>query len=147
MAHENVEAVRRGIYAFNCRDMEGLLAELDPAVEWHPALLAAIRGEAAVYRGHEGVRDFVRDLHEAFTELQIEIVEARDIGGAVITEGRLHGRGTGSGAETVTPITYLLDFQNGKVTRVQTFLDHKEALEATGLSEEALRTKRGNNDL
>ena len=78
MSQENVEAVKRGIYAFNCRDMEGLLAELDPAVEWHPALLAALRGEgAAVYQGHEGVRDFVRDLHEAFTELQIEIVEAR----------------------------------------------------------------------
>ena len=134
MSQENVEAVKRGIYAFNCRDMEGLLAELDPAVEWHPALLAALRGEgAAVYRGHEGVRDFVRDLHEAFTELQIEIVEARDAGGAVITEGRLHGRGTGSGAETVTPITYLLDFRNDKVIRVRTFLDHKEALEAAGL--------------
>ena len=136
MSKKNVEAVKRGIYAFNCRDMEGLLAELDPGVEWHPALLAALQGgAAAVYRGHEGVRDFVRDLHEAFTELQIEIVEARDAGDAVITEGRLHGRGTGSGAETVTPITYLLDFRNRKVIRVRTFLDHREALEAAGLSE------------
>ena len=42
-----MEAVKRGIYAFNCRDMEGLLAEVDPDIEWHPVLLTAVRGEAA----------------------------------------------------------------------------------------------------
>jgi len=34
-----------------------LLAELDPAVEWHPVLTTTLGGEATVYRGHKGVRE------------------------------------------------------------------------------------------
>ena len=44
-------------------------------------------------------------------------------------------RGKGSGAETETPMGSVVDFQNGKVIRVRTYLDPNEALEAAGLSE------------
>ena len=40
-----------------------------------------------------------------------------------------------SGADTETPIAYLLDFKHGKATRVLTYLDPAEALEAAGLAE------------
>jgi len=49
------------------RDVEAMLEEVDADVEWHPAILGSLRGEAAVYRGHEGVRELFRDLYEAFT--------------------------------------------------------------------------------
>ena len=48
-----------------------MLKELDPEVEWHP-LFRAARGEATVYRGHEGVRELLRDLYETFAEFRVE---------------------------------------------------------------------------
>jgi ketosteroid isomerase-like protein len=85
--------------------------------------------------GTRGVRHFVRDLDEAFAELHIEVVEVRDLGDQVLAIGHLHARGTASGAETETPIAYLLDFKHGKATRILTYLDPTEALEAAGLGE------------
>jgi ketosteroid isomerase-like protein len=135
MSEENVEMVRRALEAYNRRDIEAVLEIHDPDVEWHPALQALLGGEATVYRGHEGVREFLRDLDEAFAELQIVIADTRDLGDQVVAIGHAHGRGRESGAETETPIGYLVDFRNGKVTRVLSYLDPTEALKAAGLSE------------
>ena len=49
--------------------------------------------------------------------------------------GRFRMRGKGSGAETETPIGTVIDFKNGKASRVETYLDPEAALEAAGLSE------------
>src|SRR4051812_24393764 len=59
MSQENVEAFKRAVDAGNRGDVEaGMLKELDPAVEWHPVLLASLEAEATVYRGHDGVREW-----------------------------------------------------------------------------------------
>ena len=41
MSQENVEAVKRAREAANRGDIEALLEELDPEVEWHPAMAGA----------------------------------------------------------------------------------------------------------
>jgi ketosteroid isomerase-like protein len=132
MSRENIEAIKRGVEAYNRRDVDAFLEIHDPDVEWHPALQPMLGGEATVYRGHEGVREAIRDLDEAFAEHQIVIADIRDLGDQVVAIGHAHGRGKESGAETETPIGYLFDFRNGKVTRVVAFLDPNEALEAAG---------------
>jgi ketosteroid isomerase-like protein len=135
MSQENVDSFQRAIAAYNRGDMEGLLKEHDRDVEWHPVLQVLLGGEATVYRGHEGVREFVGDLDEAFSELRIEIAGIRDLGDRLVGIGRLVGRGKESGAETETPIGWLVEYKNGKAARVMTYIDPKEALEAAGLSE------------
>ena len=80
MSQENVEAFKRGLEAGNRGDVEGLLEVLDPDVEWHTALHALLAGDATVYRGHAGVREMLRDMYEAFDEIQIEVPEIRDLG-------------------------------------------------------------------
>ena len=95
----------------------------------------SLEGEAAVYRGHEGIRVFFRDLDELFDELHAEYPEIRDLGDRVVGIGRISMRGKGSGAETESPIGTVVDFKNGKAIRVRTYLDPKDALEAAGLSE------------
>ena len=70
MSQENVEAFKRGLEAGNRGDVETLLEVLDPEVAWHSALHALLGGEATVYRGHDGVREMLRDLNEAFGEIQ-----------------------------------------------------------------------------
>ena len=102
----------------------------------HWTLFAMLGGGATVFRGHEGVREYLRDLDEAFAEFQIaEISEIRDLGERVLAVGQLRGRGRDSGAEVESPVAYVVEFKNGRIIRMDDFFDPKEALEAAGLRE------------
>ena len=136
MSQENVETCWRSVDLFNRRDVEAWLEYLDPEVELHWTLFAMLGGGATVFRGHEGVREYLRDLDKAFAEFQIaEISEIRDLGERVLAVGQLRMRGTGSGAEVESPIAYVVEVKSGKATRIDDFFDPKDALEAAGLSE------------
>ena len=135
MSEENVEAFKRGVDAFNRRDIDAVLEDLDPEVEWHPLFQVLLGGKATVYRGHEGYREFVRDNDSAFVELHVEYSEVRDLGDRLLAIGYLRARGKESGAETESPVGYVVEFKNGKGVRVREYLDPKEALEAAGLEE------------
>jgi ketosteroid isomerase-like protein len=135
MSQENVEAFKRGLEAGNRGDVETLLDELDPKVEWHSALHALMGGEQTVFRGHDGVRKMMRDLYETFGEIQIEITEIRDLGDRLVAIGRNRARGKASGAEIVTPFAFVTEIKDGKTISVRGYLNPKEALEAAGLRE------------
>ena len=135
MSRENVEVVRRVSDAYNRRDVEAMLDELHPEIEWYPWLQVQLGGGATVYRGHEGVRDGVRDGEDAFSEVRAELSEVRDLGDRAVAIGHLRGRGKESGALTESELAWIVEFQGGKVIRVREYLDPKEALEAAGLSE------------
>jgi ketosteroid isomerase-like protein len=132
MSQENVEAYKRAVEASNRLDIEALLEELDPEVEWHSAV-AGMGGE--VYRGVEGVRELFRDAAEVFTRVTFEVSDIRDLGDRVLALGRLRARGHESGVQTEVSFNQLVDFKDGKAVRVRTYLDHKEALEAAELRE------------
>jgi ketosteroid isomerase-like protein len=135
MSRENVEAFKRGIAAWKRRDIDATLEVLDPEVEVHAVAPAMLGGESTIYRGHEGVRELFRDIHEAFAELRIEISEIWDPGARIVAIGHLRGRGKESGAEVESPIAYVEEFKNGKTTRIDDFIDPEKALEAAGLRE------------
>ncbi len=135
MSQENVEIVRRVSDAYNRRDVGAMLDELHPEIEWHPWLQLQLGGGATVYRGHQGVQRGIRELEEAFSEIQAEQSEIRDLGERVVAIGHHRGRGKESGAITESPLAWIVEFKSGKVIRVREYLDPKEALEAVGLSE------------
>jgi ketosteroid isomerase-like protein len=132
---ENVESFKRAVEAFNRRDVEALLQELEPKVEWHPALERLLGGEATVYRGHEGVRELLRNTDEALGEIFVEFSKIQDLGDQIVAIGRLRTRGKESGAETESPVGYVAKLRDGKTIQIRTFLDPNEALEAAGLRE------------
>ncbi len=130
MSQENVETFKRAIGAYNRRDVEAMVEEVDPEVEWRPAW-----GEAAVYRGHEGVRELFREIDDVLDEVHLDYSETRDLGDRVVGIGSIRMRGRGSGAETESSLATVVDIKNGKAISVHTYLDPNEALEAAGLSE------------
>jgi ketosteroid isomerase-like protein len=140
MSQENVDAFKRGLDAYNRRDLDALFEELDPEVEWHPALAVLLGGKQAVFRGHQGVRESIQEEDEALAVYQLEVSEIRDLGNRVLAIGRIRARGRESGAEIESPFYVLTESKGmkGKGTRairLRTFLDLKEALEAAGLRE------------
>ena len=135
MSRENVEVFKRAFDAINCRDAEALLSELDPEVEWHGAILMAMGGKETVYRGHEGVREWLRDLYETLSEFQAEYPDISDLGDRTVAIGHVYARGTASEVEIESPHATVVEFKNGKGIRIRTFLDPEDALDAVGLSE------------
>jgi SnoaL-like protein len=85
--------------AFNRRDVEAVVEVVDAGVEWRPAAPVALGGEATVYRGHTGISEGLRDLHDSFAELQIEVSAFQEVGDRVLGTGRIRPRGKESGAE------------------------------------------------
>jgi ketosteroid isomerase-like protein len=135
MSQENMETFKAGIEAINRRDWDALLEGLDPDVEWHPASSTPWAGGAAVYRGREDVRQWFKSVEEVFTEMRSEFPQIWDLGDRIVAIGKVQTRGEASGVETESPLAYIIEYENAKATRVWSYLDHDEALEAAGLSE------------
>jgi ketosteroid isomerase-like protein len=133
MSRANVEAFKRSIEAYNRKDVEGLLAGLDTEVEWRPVLPVVLGGRTTVYRGHDGIREMLRDLDEILEERHLDFSEIHDVGNRVVAVGRLTIRGRASGVPTESPFGWLGEFSNGKATRIRTYLSPDEALEIAGL--------------
>ena len=110
------------------------LAEYDPEIEWYPGMAALLAGETMVYRGHAGIRQLVHDMDDAFSVVELEFDEYRDLGDRVLAIGRIRTRGRASDIETVSPVAYLMDRKDGKAVRVRTYMDAAEAIEAANSS-------------
>ncbi len=135
MSEENVETCRRAFEAGNNRNLDAFLKELHSEVKWHPAMSALLGGSKTVYRGHDGVRRWWREVTDELPEAEFEFPDIRDLGDRVVALGRLRVRGRVSGAETETPFAYVVDLEDGTMVHVRAYRDHQEALEAAGLSE------------
>ena len=132
MSQENVTLARRVLDALERRDPEELVALSDPAVEWH-SFFALNQG--GVYRGHDGTRQYMRDLADAFEVVRAEVDDALGIDDVTLLVGRIYYRGRGSGAEGATPAGWMLKFREGEVVHFQAFRDPAKAVEAVGLPE------------
>jgi ketosteroid isomerase-like protein len=133
MSQENLEVPRRLIDAYDRGDVPAFLELLDPDVEWIP-IMAVLEGR--VYRGPEGVRQWLGDLAGDWEYFQPVYEEYRDLGDRVLVLGRWRARGRASGVELENqPAAWLYEIKDGKVVRMRTFTDRAEALEDVGLPE------------
>ena len=137
MSRENVEIVRQVYEAAASRDAAAVFALYDPLVELDASRLglAGGAGTAGISRGHEGLRSFFREWHEAWGNIEYSYEELIDAGEQVIAVVNRHARGRASGIEVERPFALLWTLREGKVIRVAWFLSRADALEAAGVSE------------
>jgi ketosteroid isomerase-like protein len=129
MSQENVENYRRGLDAFNERDLDAFLALADPEVVLRSRLLTV---EGGSYQGHEGARRWWESLLAAFPDFQIEALEIRGAGDYTIA--KLHSRGHGMGSAFEEVRWQVAKWRDGKIVSWQMHESEAEALEAAGLS-------------
>ena len=127
MSQERVEAVRRFARAFNEGDVDAMVAELDPNVEWEEQ---PIPGLDPVYHGHEGVRRWAQAIMQELASLQVHIEGFSEAGDAVIVSTRVRGEGRSSGVEVQMHVYQVVTFRGDKGARRQVFRTRQEALEA-----------------
>jgi ketosteroid isomerase-like protein len=134
MSQENVEIVSQ-VYEAVVRGEWELAGEmLDPDIEFHGTVGGL--GEGTVARGVEQIRYGLEheDL-EAWDERRFEPEKFIDAGDCVVVLQREFRRGRASGVELQTDTAVVCEVRNGRVVRLQGFMDRAEALEAAGLRE------------
>lgn len=119
----------RGAYeAFGRRDLESVLAVMDPEIEWDASDALAHTG---VYQGHEGVSQYIQSLSESWSEFQQkpeQFTESGD-GTHVMVLGSVHGKLAATGQEVEARFAHVLQIDDeGKVTRLKVCLDREAAL-------------------
>jgi ketosteroid isomerase-like protein len=132
MSQENVEILRKGIAAWNQRDVDLWLSYAAPEIEWLPAGPAAV--DSTVYRGYEECARGFAAVWETWAVFEFQEGEVRDLGDSVLWLGRVKMRGSASQVELDQEFAVHSLLRNGKVTRTLTFLSWQEALEAVGLA-------------
>ncbi len=136
MSQENVEVVRRLYERFNRGDIDALLQSYDPEVELYPGIRTP--DQDTRYSGHQGMKEFFRDATEAWETVTVEPKELIECGGnriLTIDRWRFFGR---EGIEIDVELPTLFSFRDGFIVRIDGFTDKAEALEAAGLSEQAM---------
>jgi ketosteroid isomerase-like protein len=129
MAQENVEIVRRG-YAYFNRSGEVDFSVLDPGIVYD---LSRRTFDPLVFRGHEGVREFLRLIREQWALRRMEPHNLIDAGDEVVASVRLIGVGRQSGVETMANAGHVWTFREGKIVRLTVFQTVEEALGAVGM--------------
>src|SRR2546428_11270066 len=117
MSQENLEIVRRAYAVFD-KDLDRLLALLDPTVEWISPSDAI---EPGVREGHQGVRDAFAATAMAWdepTHTPEDFLDADDRVFAVVT---FRGRGRGSGMQAERREFHLWTVRGGAIARFQRF--------------------------
>jgi ketosteroid isomerase-like protein len=123
----DIDVVKATFAAFAARDLDSVLALSDAEIE-----LTAVTGELAgrtdPYRGHDGVRQYFRDVSAAWEELHLTPREFRAIGDWVLVTGKVSARSRG---RTVTGSTgWTWRVRDGKVAEVKVFASAADATAA-----------------
>ena len=138
MSERNVELHRRATETFNTHDLETLIALSDPSIEIQPMFVAAVGG-VTVYRGHDGVRSWLRDFEEVFgDEIRSDPEAYFDLGEYTLLFLVAHGRGKQSGAEVAMPVAAVARWRNGLCVYFKGYDQRGDALRDLGVTEDAL---------
>jgi ketosteroid isomerase-like protein len=135
MSQENVELAGHVLDALARRDVSRLIALTDKEVEWHSFFAVLAPGEGGGYCGHDGIRQYVSDLNDAWEIVRADVDNGLGVGDIALLVGRIHYRGKASGVETESPAGWMFKFRDGKVLCFRAFQEPDKALEGLGLSE------------
>jgi ketosteroid isomerase-like protein len=131
MSQENVEIVRQAIEAFGRSDFR-LVAELcDDDLEFVSVMTAV---EETTYRGRETWERYANDMGETWEGWRLEDLRYLDAGNdSVVVLMHLVGVGKRSGVPVDREVGLVYRLRCGKLWRVHSYLEAKDALEAAGL--------------
>jgi ketosteroid isomerase-like protein len=125
----DIEVVREVFVAFAARDIEGVLALVDSDVVF-TAVTGGIVGRTEPYRGHEGLREYFRDVADVWDDLVLTPGEFRQVGAAVLVTGKVNAR---SPARVVSGSTgWVWRVRDGRVVYGHVYPSAADAIAAVG---------------
>ena len=118
----SVDLVRRSYDAFARGDLDGVLADMHPEIEWHQA-------EGLPHGGrYSGVAEVRRNIfdpldEEWWDEFSAAPEEFLDAGDEVVVIGRYRGVAKDTGKELDVPFVHVWTVREEKAVRFRQFLD------------------------
>ena len=123
----DIDVVKAVFAAFAERDVEGALALAAPDVEFR-AMTSDYAGRTDPYRGHEGIREYFRDVDQVWDELRLTPTDYRRVGDQVLVTGRVSAR---SPARVVVGSTgWVWRTRDGKVVYGRAYASAEDAIRA-----------------
>jgi ketosteroid isomerase-like protein len=127
----DIEVVQALFAAFAERDLEAVLELTAPEIEFI-SVTSDYAGRTEPYRGHEGIRQYLRDVAEVWDELRLTPTDYRMVGEQVLVTGRVSAR---SPARVVSGSTGLVwRVRAGKVAWGRVYASAEDAVAAVGLN-------------
>ncbi|HZB05174.1 MAG TPA: nuclear transport factor 2 family protein [Thermoleophilaceae bacterium] len=120
----DIEVVKAAFAAFAARDLQAVLALSRPDIEL-TAVTGAHAGRTDPYRGHDGMRQYFRDVAAVWEELRLTPREFREEGDLILVTGKVSAH---SRSRTVTG--WIWQLRNGKVTFVRVYASAADAIAA-----------------
>jgi ketosteroid isomerase-like protein len=126
MAQATSEFVHRFFRALDQRDQPALLDLVNPDVEF-ASLIQEVEGR---FRGHVGLRQYLRELYAAFAEWKVWAEEIQELGSAAVV--KVHVRATSSAGGVPADFTdwQAIALRDGRASWWAFFRTEAEALEA-----------------
>jgi uncharacterized protein len=117
-----IELVRRSYDAFARDDLDAVLADMDPEIEWHQAQGLPHGG---FYRGVDEVRRNIFDPldEEWWDEFTADPDEFLDAGSEVVVLGCYRGLAKETGKRLDVPFVHVWTVKDGRAVRFRQFLD------------------------
>jgi ketosteroid isomerase-like protein len=128
---ENAEELIRSAYeAFSSRDIESLLQLADPGIEIH-TVTGMVAGRDEPYRGHEGVKEYLRDVGELWDEIELLPSDFHPLSDSrLVVFGRVRARR--ELAVIDAPNAWLWEVGEGRIRSARVFGDPQAAYELLG---------------
>ena len=121
--------VRAVFAAFAERDVERVLELIDPEVEFS-AMTSDYAGRTGPYRGHEGIREYFRDVALVWDDLRLTPRGFREVGESIVVTGRVNAR---SAARIVDGSTgWVWRVRDGRVVYGRVYPSAADAEQAAG---------------
>ena len=123
----DIEVVKATFAAFAARDIEAVLALASPDIEF-TAVTGEQAGRSEPYRGHDGMRQYFRDVASVWEELHLSPREFRASDHLILVTGRVSAR---SRSRTVSGSTgWIWRVRDGKVVYVRVYASAADATAA-----------------
>jgi ketosteroid isomerase-like protein len=126
----NVDVVRSWFERWNAGERE----TFDDEMHADAQIVSTMLGGA--HSGRDGLRRWFGEIEEQFDEWVVIPEEVHGAGDRVAAIGKVRLRGRGSGVSFDAPVGWLFEIRDGKLSRLQTFVeDPKAPLELIGRSQ------------
>ena len=124
------ELVRRAYQAFSQRDIEALKEIADPRIEIH-TVTGMLAGREEPYKGLTGVAEYMRDVAQAWDEIEITAADFHTLSaGRILVFGRVRARR--ELAVIDAPNAWLWEVGEGRIRSARVFGDPEAARELLG---------------
>ena len=125
----NVDTVKRSYEAFARDDLDGVMGDMHPDIEWHQAQGLPHGG---FYRGLDEVKRNIFDPldEEWWDEFTAEPGEFLDAGAQVVVVGRYRGVAKATRKQLDVPFVHIWTLEDDKAIRFRQYLDTAGWVEA-----------------